>query len=48
MKRETLVEPPCFYAKINKKLCQYLENETGCIDINFDTITDYIILIVFL
>ena len=35
-------------AKINKKLCQYLENETGCIDINFDTITDYIILIVFL
>ena len=35
-------------AKINKKLCKYLENETGCIDISFDTITDYIILIVFL
>lgn len=35
-------------AKISKNLCQYLEAETKCSDINFDTIIDYIILIVFL
>ena len=35
-------------ANINKKLCHYLEVETGSSDITFETISDYIILIVFL
>lgn len=31
--------------KVDTKLCKYLENEIGCIGIDFNTITDYIIII---
>lgn len=33
---------------IDNTLCKYLENEIGCNDINFKTITDYVLLISFL
>ena len=35
-------------SKIDSNLCKYLEKEIGCPNINFNTITDYIILIAFL
>lgn len=34
--------------EVANSLCRFLENETGCKNINFNTITDYIILITFL
>lgn len=32
-------------SKIDTTLCKYLENEIGCSNIDFSTITDYIIII---
>lgn len=34
--------------KINLKICRYLENEIGCTNIDFSTITDYILIITLL
>jgi abortive infection bacteriophage resistance protein len=34
--------------KIDSTFCKYLENEIGCTNIDFSTITDYILLIAFL
>ena len=34
--------------KVSSSLCSFLENEIGCRNINFNTITDYVILICFL
>ena len=34
--------------KVASSLCKFLENETGCQYIDFNTITDYVILISFL
>ena len=31
--------------KIDTKLCKYLENEIGCTGIDFNTITDYVLII---
>ena len=31
--------------KVDTTLCKYLENEIGCTNIDFKTITDYLILI---
>ena len=33
---------------IANSLCKFLSNETGCANINFNTVTDYVIIIVFL
>ena len=33
---------------IANSLCKFLSNETGCANINFNTVTDYAIIIVFL
>ena len=35
-------------SNINLKLCKYLESEIGCPNIDFNTITDYILIIAFL
>lgn len=35
-------------SKVDNTLCKYVEDETGCININFHTITDYIVMITFL
>ena len=34
--------------KINLKICRYLENEIGCTNVDFNTITDYILIITLL
>ena len=35
-------------SNINSKLCKYIESEIGCTNIDFSTITDYILIIAFL
>ena len=35
-------------SNINSTLCKYIENEIGCTNVDFNTITDYILIIVLL